>query len=251
MVDFGGNGADADFRAIADHAPVIIWLTDPAGQCVYLNPRWYALTGQTVPESLGYGWLDAIHPDDRALSAEAFNAAVAAKDEFRLEYRVRGASGEWIWAIDAGAPRFAPDGSFAGMVGSVIEIAERRAAEEQLRISENRFRAAIDAVEGILWTNDAAGRMTGEQPGWARLTGQSQQEYQGYGWSRAVHPDDAQPTIDAWNEAVDARRTFVFEHRLRRHAQDRRRPERAELAQREQGGVRRHRTTVDRAAPDS
>lgn len=217
MVDFGGNGADADFRAIADHAPVIIWLTDPAGQCVYLNPRWYALTGQTVPESLGYGWLDAIHPDDRALSAEAFNAAVAAKDEFRLEYRVRGASGEWIWAIDTGAPRFAPDGSFAGMVGSVIEIAERRAAEEQLRISENRFRAAIDAVEGILWTNDAAGRMTGEQPGWARLTGQSQQEYQGYGWSRAVHPDDAQPTIDAWNEAVDARRTFVFEHRLRRH----------------------------------
>lgn len=217
MADHGGYGADADFRAIADHAPVIMWLTDPDGQCVYLNRRWYALTGQTVAESLGFGWLDAIHPDDRALSADAFNAAVEAKDEFRLEYRVRAADGDWLWAIDAGAPRFAPDGSFLGMVGSVTEIAERRAAEERLRISENRFRAAIDAVEGILWTNDAAGRMTGEQPGWARLTGQTPEEYQGYGWSRAVHPDDAQPTIDAWNDAVAARRTFVFEHRLRRH----------------------------------
>ncbi len=88
--------------------------------------------------------------------------------------------------------------------------------KERLRESEQRFRAAIDAVEGILWTNNAAGEMAGEQPGWASLTGQTFNEYQGYGWSRAVHPDDTQPTIDAWTAAVAERRTFVFEHRVRR-----------------------------------
>ena len=88
--------------------------------------------------------------------------------------------------------------------------------KERLRESEQRFRAAIDAVEGILWTNNAAGEMAGEQPGWASLTGQTYDEYQGYGWSRAVHPDDTQPTIDAWKAAVAERRTFVFEHRVRR-----------------------------------
>jgi len=88
--------------------------------------------------------------------------------------------------------------------------------KERLRESEQRFRAAIDAVEGILWTNNAAGEMAGEQPGWASLTGQTFDEYQGYGWSRAVHPDDTQPTIDAWKAAVAERRTFVFEHRVRR-----------------------------------
>jgi PAS domain S-box-containing protein len=210
------HGPDAEFRAIADHAPVIMWLTEPAGACVYLNKRWRDLTGQSEAEALGYGWLDAIHPGDREMSAEIFNAAVAERGEFRIEYRVRAADGGYVWAIDAGAPRFGADGAFLGMVGSVVEIAERRAAEERLRLSEARFRAAVDAVEGILWTNDAEGRMTGEQPGWERLTGQSRQEYQDYGWSTVVHPDDAQPTIDAWNEAVANRRPFVFEHRLRR-----------------------------------
>jgi PAS domain S-box-containing protein len=82
--------------------------------------------------------------------------------------------------------------------------------------SNDRFRAAIDAVQGVLWTNDADGCMEGEQPGWAALTGQSYEEYQGYGWAAAVHPEDAEPTLQAWKRATDERRTFVFEHRLRR-----------------------------------
>ncbi len=85
-----------------------------------------------------------------------------------------------------------------------------------LRRSEARFRAAIQAVEGVLWTNSALGEMTGEQPGWAALTGQTEAEYRGYGWARAVHPEDAQPTLDAWSQAVAECRTFVFEHRVRR-----------------------------------
>ncbi|MBC7499771.1 MAG: response regulator [Herminiimonas sp.] len=89
------------------------------------------------------------------------------------------------------------------------------AGKSALRSSEARFRAAVAAVEGILWTNDADGRMTGEQPGWGRLTGQSEVQYRGYGWANAVHPDDAGPTVDAWNAAVARRRPFVFEHRVR------------------------------------
>jgi PAS domain S-box-containing protein len=93
---------------------------------------------------------------------------------------------------------------------------EQSVAETALRSSEERFRAAVDAVEGIIWTNDAEGRMLGEQPGWSRLTGQSRDQYEGFGWSSAVHPDDAQPTVDAWLEAVAEKRTFVFEHRVLR-----------------------------------
>ncbi len=87
-------------------------------------------------------------------------------------------------------------------------------AHDALRASEQRFRAAVEAFTDALWTNDGQGQMTGEQPGWAALTGQSLEEYQGYGWSKAIHPDDAQPTIDAWEQAVSERRTFIFEHRV-------------------------------------
>ena len=93
---------------------------------------------------------------------------------------------------------------------------EARARLEALQTSDARFRAAVGAVQGTVWTNDANGRMSGEQPGWTALTGQSQAEYEGYGWAKVVHPDDAGPTIDAWNRALKGRQTFMFEHRLRR-----------------------------------
>ena len=91
---------------------------------------------------------------------------------------------------------------------------ERAYAEAALRTSEARFRAAASAVSSLIWTNNARGEMEGEQPGWTGFTGQPQEELQGYGWAKAVHPDDAQPTIDAWKRAVEEKRMFEFEHRL-------------------------------------
>ena len=102
-------------------------------------------------------------------------------------------------------------------LGFIRDISERREAVAKLAASEARFRAAVDAVEGVLWTNSAAGEMIGAQPGWEKLTGQSPAEYQGFGWADAIHPDDAQPTIEAWLEAVAERRPFLFEHRVRRY----------------------------------
>ena len=83
-------------------------------------------------------------------------------------------------------------------VGTIIEvraISAEKAREAALRESHDRFRAAVQAVRGIVWTNDAQGRMVGEQPGWEAITGQSRAEYEGYGWASAVHPDDAQATL--------------------------------------------------------
>jgi len=95
------------------------------------------------------------------------------------------------------------------------DITEEKKYTDILKQSEERFEGAVAAVQGVLWTNNAQGEMIGEQPGWASLTGQSYEEYQGSGWSKAVHPEDAQPTIDAWNLAVLEQKTFVFEHRIR------------------------------------
>ena len=207
--------SEARFRNMADHAPVMMWVTDPSGNCTYLNRRWYEFTGQTPEQAEGYGWLDATHPDDKARAEEAFVSSNEKREPFRVEYRLRQADGRYCWSIDAASPRFGEGGEYLGYVGSVIDIDERREMEDRLRLSEQRFRSAVDAVQGVLWTNDPAGRMIGEQPGWARLTGQSQAEYEDYGWTGAVHPDDAQPTLEAWNKAVAERRTFVFEHRVR------------------------------------
>ena len=104
-----------------------------------------------------------------------------------------------------------------GIGVSLADFTERRRSEKQVRRSDENFRAAVKAVEGVMWTNSAAGEMLGEQPGWAALTGQKYDEYQGFGWAAAVHPDDRQATITAWQAAIGTRSSFVFEHRVRRH----------------------------------
>ena len=118
---------------------------------------------------------------------------------------------------DSAAPIRDAHGSLTGVVLVFRDATSNRQAALKLLQSEGRFRAAVDAVQGVLWTNTAEGEMRGEQPSWAALTGQSLEDYQGFGWAKAVHPEDAQPTIDAWLAAVRERRPFCFEHRVRRH----------------------------------
>ncbi len=106
----------------------------------------------------------------------------------------------------------------------VEKLAAERAAREEaeraraaLRARDDRFQALIAASGQHVWTNSPEGKMTGEQPGWSSLTGQTTEQLQEFGWAGAVHPDDSKPTIDAWNAAVAARSMFTFEHRVRRH----------------------------------
>ena len=110
-----------------------------------------------------------------------------------------------------------------GIAVYLNDISERKRSEEAiqktgeaLRNGEARFRTAAQATSDLIWTNNSSGQMMGEQSGWMSFTGQSVEEAEGYGWAEAVHPDDAQPTIDEWNRSVFAERPFAFEHRVRR-----------------------------------
>ena len=106
------------------------------------------------------------------------------------------------------------DGNIIGVMAIMQDVTESVLARKKIEQSEKKFEAAILAVQGIIWTNNANGEMVGEQQGWGKLTGQSFEEYQGYGWTNVVHPEDVQPTVEAWNIAVANRSTFEFEHRV-------------------------------------
>ena len=106
------------------------------------------------------------------------------------------------------------DGEILGVMAIMQDVTEAVKSRQKLEESEQRFKAAILAVEGIIWTNNAFGEMEGEQTGWAKLTGQTYEEYQGFGWAKALHPDDEISTINAWNNAVIKKSTFEFEHRI-------------------------------------
>ncbi|MCB0999491.1 MAG: SpoIIE family protein phosphatase [Acidimicrobiales bacterium] len=129
------------FRNMADHSPVIIWVTDELGECTYLNQLWFEVTGQSEAEALGRGWLDVAHPDDREAAASTFERANRERVAFSLDYRLRRRDGTYRWAVDAAAPRFGDDGRFLGYVGSVLDITDRKESEHAVTAERDRERA--------------------------------------------------------------------------------------------------------------
>lgn len=139
--------SEVRFRAMADNSPVAIWVTEPSGATVFLNRLWYVMTGQTEEEALGYGWLKAVHPEDREIVDRAFSAANSRQAPFRTEYRLRQADGRWTWMMDAAQPRFATDGNFLGYIGSALDITESRQARE---IAEDAAQHLSSVLESTL-----------------------------------------------------------------------------------------------------
>ncbi|WP_395832823.1 ATP-binding protein [Archangium violaceum] len=140
--------SETRFRNMADHAPVMMWVTDAQGSCVYLNRHWYDFTGQTEATALGFGWLNALHPDDVESTQAIFLDANARHAPFRLDYRLRRVDGEYRWAIDAASPRFGPGGEFLGYIGSVIDITERRRREDLLRFLVETGTTLASSLDG-------------------------------------------------------------------------------------------------------
>jgi len=120
------------FRNVADTAPVMIWMAGADKLCTYFNSPWLQFTGRRFEEELGNGWTQGVHPDDLQGCRETYANAFDRQQSFQMEYRLRRYDGEYRWMLDHGLPRLNSDGSFAGYIGSCIDITDRKLAQEAL-----------------------------------------------------------------------------------------------------------------------
>jgi PAS domain S-box-containing protein len=125
--------SDTRHRLLIESWTQAIWETDADGVVVADSPTWRAYTGQTVNEWLGYGWLDAIHPDDRAFAERQWREAMAARSLVNAEFRLRAPDGGWRWTNVRAAPVLDADGNIEKWAGMNIDIDERKHAEAALR----------------------------------------------------------------------------------------------------------------------
>lgn len=121
-----GQGEEV-FRLMADAAPLMIWTAGPDAGRTYCNKLWLAFRGRTLEQEIGRGWAEGIHPEDRERCMQAYMRAAECRREFRMEYRLQHAGGEYRWIADTGVPRCDRDGAFAGFVGSAVDIHAHRA----------------------------------------------------------------------------------------------------------------------------
>jgi PAS domain S-box-containing protein len=120
------------FRLVANTAPVMIWMSGLDKLCDYFNQPWLEFTGRPLEAELGNGWAERVHPGDLAACLSTYATAFDARQPFEMQYRLRRHDDEYRWLHDDGVPRFNVDGSFAGYIGSCIDITDRKLAEESL-----------------------------------------------------------------------------------------------------------------------
>jgi PAS domain S-box-containing protein len=138
------------FRLLADAAPVMVWRSGVDGLRDFVNKQWLTFTGRTMEQEVRDGWSTGVHPDDLDECLHTYVRAFRGRQPFQMEYRLHRLDGEYRWVLDTGVPRSAGDGSFAGYIGSCVDITERKQADDTLRQSEERFRLAVDAAPSAM-----------------------------------------------------------------------------------------------------
>jgi PAS domain S-box-containing protein len=138
------------FRAMADRAPVLIWMSGLDKGCHYFNKTWLDFTGRTLDQEVGNSWVEGVHPDELKHCLEVYKTAFDARQPFVMEYRLRRFDGEYRWLLDHGVPRLDEQGFFAGYIGSCIDITERKRTAEELQFAKQTAETANRAKSDFL-----------------------------------------------------------------------------------------------------
>jgi PAS domain S-box-containing protein len=203
------------FRALSTVTAATAWWTDASGAIVEPVPRWQEFTGQTVEQAAGWGWLDAVHPDDRAATAAAWHDALARRGDYNIEHRLRRHDGQWRTMVARAVPLLTPEGEIREWVGAQIDITDERNALDALAAGEARFRSlSVSSPLGIYET-DMEGRVRYANPRAEQIFGMAAAEALGHGWQARVHPDDLASMLAKWHPALAAGEDYMNEYRLR------------------------------------
>ena len=145
------------FQLLVDTSAQIVWISDAHGQIIDDSPSWREFTGQTFEQWRGRGWLDAVHPDDRQGTLDAWSHATNSGQPLSIEYRLLHHQGEYRWTQVRAVAQRHPDGSVDRWVGMNIDITERRQWEKALIDREQHLRNIIDATGNFIGVLDPAG----------------------------------------------------------------------------------------------
>ncbi|MDB5687458.1 MAG: domain S-box-containing protein [Rhizorhabdus sp.] len=120
--------SEARFREVTNSLPQLVWTCDPEGRCDYFSRRWSEYSGTPLANLLDGGWLDLIHPDDRAPGRARWEASMAEGAPLQVEFRLLSKKGEWRWFDTRALPLRDRDGRITKWFGSNTDIQDRRDA---------------------------------------------------------------------------------------------------------------------------
>ena len=193
-------------RLIIDTIPTIVWRKLPDGSADFLNKHFREYTGLSLEDGMGWGWMNAFHPDDRL--KEEWRAALAAGKPFEKEARLRRADGQYRWFLIRAVPLIDERGNIANWYGMTTDI-------EEMKKAEDRVRLIIDTLPTMVWTLRPNGTIDFVNQRWLDYTGLTLEE-EIEEPTRPVHPQDLPRVMEKWLADMAAGQPSEDEMRLQR-----------------------------------
>ena len=233
IVEWYGIAADIEDRKRAQEAerrreselieaiPAMAWSASPDSSCTYVNKNWTEYTGLSLEETVGSGWLRAVHQQDAEQHLSSWQKSVATGQPFQNEVRFRrAADGQYRWFTVRGVPLLDEQGRILKWYGIAVDVEDRKRAEqareEAARRSERELREVIERIPAMVWMTLPDGTATFVNRGWTEYFGLSLEDILGWGWTKTVHPDDVEQFVGKWRASLATGQPLEGEIRVRR-----------------------------------
>ncbi|RYZ72446.1 MAG: PAS domain S-box protein, partial [Proteobacteria bacterium] len=205
----------ADFQSIVDLAPAITWLTGADGQCTYLSDQWFDFTGQSQESGLGFGWLGAVHEEDRLFATKTYSEAMRDRKPFAMDFRLKSRRKSFQWVLYTGNPRYDANKNFLGYVGNAVDIHEKKLAELGIKRSEEFLALALDASKIGFYEWDIQKNEVTLSPQMCKDWGITQEQIGPLKNATAhIHPDDRSRVEQVIAKCIMERTGYSSEYRV-------------------------------------
>jgi PAS domain S-box-containing protein len=215
--------SERQLQQIVSSIPGLTWSSDERGATTFWSQQYLDYAGAKLEDVLGYGFVDYIHPDDRAQTLETWATIIAAGVPGEAELRLRRADGVYRWFLIRACPFFNEDGNLTQWFGVNIDVEDRkgaqdglRASEAALRESERQLQQIISSIPGLTWKADAEGNITFWSQSFLEYGGATIDDILGYRFMNYLHPDDHERVLEVWNGILRSGTQGESEVRIRR-----------------------------------
>ena len=210
------QSAERNLAAIINTIPTTAWTTRPDGYCDFLNQVWLEYAGMSAEQAEGWGWAEAIHPDDRENLVDEWQLCLVSGTPVDTEARIRRFDGSYRWFLFRANPLRDESGKIVKWYGTTIDIEDRKQREETLRASELSWRQIIDNIPGFVNTAGATGAPEFFNRPEQEYFGKTNEELKDWGRIDVIHPEDLPSVIEAWATSIKTGQILDIEARFRR-----------------------------------
>src|SRR5499427_1849558 len=210
------QSSERNLSAIINTIPTAAWTTRPDGYCDFLNQVWFDYVGMTAEHAKGWGWAEAIHPDDRNKLVEYWQSCLSSGRPVDTEARIRRFDSSYRCFLIRANPLRDDSGNIIKWYGTCTDIEDRRRREEDLRERELSWRQIVDNIPGLVATMGAMGEVEFLNRQTLEYFGKTDAELKNWALTDAIHPDDLPRTIEARIKSIEEGRGYDVEHRCRR-----------------------------------